>query len=73
LRTGTAGCTMGLVSDKTIQEMTTAELTAELRKLRAMKCWHSATLIERELRNRQPIELAQDAYYYGTAADLRPR
>jgi hypothetical protein len=49
----------------------TADLTAELRKLRAMKCWRSVTIIERVLHDRQPVEMAQDAYYYGTAADLR--
>jgi hypothetical protein len=52
-------------------EMTTAELTAELRRFRALRCWRPVTLIERVLHDRQPVELAQDAYYYGTAADLR--
>ena len=51
--------------------MTTEELRRELARLRVIKAWRSVTLIERELHDRQPVELAQDAYYYGTAADLR--
>lgn len=50
---------------------TTEELTAELKRLRAIKCWRPVTLIERALKDRAPVELAQDSYYYGTAADLR--
>lgn len=51
--------------------MTTAELAAEHKRLSALRAWGRVTPIERELRRRQPVELAQDAYYYGTAADLR--
>jgi hypothetical protein len=51
--------------------MSTEDLRAELARLRTIKEWRPVTLIERVLRERQPVELAQDAYYYGTAADLR--
>lgn len=55
-----------------ITEMTTEELVAESKRLTALKVW-GPTLdgINNELNRRRPVELAQDAYYYGTAADLR--
>jgi hypothetical protein len=51
--------------------MSTADLVVELARLRALRCWRQVTVIEHVLHGRQPVELAQDAYYYGTAADLR--
>lgn len=42
---------------------TSEQLTAELDRLHKLKAWGPVTLIERELHDRQPIELAQDAYY----------
>jgi hypothetical protein len=53
------------------EDMSTPALVAEMNRLRAIKAWRPVNLIERVLHDRQPVELAQDAYYYGTAADLR--
>ena len=52
--------------------MTDAELRAELARMRALKCWGPVASLERECKRRfSRVELAQDAYYYGTAADVR--
>lgn len=53
-------------------ESTKAELVARLAEARRLKSWGSVTLLESELRERWParVELAQDSYYYGTAADF---
>jgi hypothetical protein len=53
-------------------EWTTEALRDEHRRLSTLKAWSPVTLIERELRRRDPVRLAQDAYYSGTAADVEP-
>lgn len=54
-----------------IETMSTEELGAESLRLKALKAWGPALAsIDAELRRRQPVELAQDSYYAGTAADF---
>lgn len=58
---------------ESVKSMATSELQAELKQLTAIKAWRGRyPLIMAELKRRDPrrVELAQDAYYYGTAADF---
>lgn len=52
--------------------MTMDELRAEHKRLTALKAWPAVRRIEEQMKQLQPprVELMQDAYYYGTAADF---
>lgn len=63
------------MGESTYTSLTDDELRLELRRLRQLKVWPAVRRVEDELKRRHPqrVELAQDAYYYGTAADFAPR
>lgn len=48
------------------------DVMAELERCRALKAWSRIPALEAEAKRLRPhrVELAQDSYYYGTAADF---